>query len=472
MSKKQEAKEDQPNFFYRFGHSIFPGLLQSLKEPEGYRKLFNTLILHFRPRTVPERTLRFTLTWGLGGMALILILLLFGTGLMLKFVYQPFPDKAYESILHLHEDILFGQLIRNIHHWSANLLVIVVFLHFLRVFFTGAFHPPRQFNWVIGLSLFFLVIISNFTGYLLPWNQLSFWAITICGGMLEYIPVIGIGLKKAILGGSEVGRETMSRFYAFHTAILPAALIILMSLHFWRVRKARGLVIPRRPGENKDNPGESVPAMPDLILRETVVALILIAFIMLFSIAFDAPLGDKANPGLSPNPTKAPWYFMGFQEMLMHFHPLFAVFIIPVTTVLLLLSIPYLKYQVDTGGVWFASSKGRRMAGVAVFVAFIVTLVGILLDEYIFQLSSWMPGLPASIATGLIPFGVLLAGVAGFYVLMKRRYAATGNETIQMLFILLLAGFVILTLIGIWFRGPGMKLMWPWVTGGSPPATM
>jgi len=461
MGEKQEAKEDHPHLFSRIGHSIFPGFLQSLKEREGYRKLFNTLILHFRPRTVPERTLRFSLTWGLGGMALILILLLFGTGLMLKFVYQPSPEKAYESILYLQGDILFGQLIRNIHHWSANLLVIVVFLHFLRVFFTGAFHPPRQFNWVIGLSLFFLVIFSTFTGYLLPWDQLSFWAITICGGMLEYIPLIGLALKKFLLGGSEVGVTTLSRFYAIHTAILPAAFLILLSFHFWRVRKARGLVVPREPDEVIENPVESVPAMPDLILRETVVALVLIAFIMVFSVAFDAPLGDKANPGLSPNPTKAPWYFMGFQEMLMHFHPLFAVFIMPVLTIFLLLSLPYLKYPVDTGGVWFASSCGRRMAWMAASAAFITTVLGILLDEYVFQFASWIPGIPAAVASGLIPFGIFLAGAAGFYVLMKSRYALTRNETTQTIFILLLVGFIVLTACGIWFRGEGMKLVWP-----------
>ncbi|MBW2247004.1 MAG: cytochrome b N-terminal domain-containing protein, partial [Deltaproteobacteria bacterium] len=156
--------------FQRVRHSIFPGQLQPVKDREGYRRFFNTLILHFRPRTIPERTLELTLTWGLGGMAVVLVLMLMGTGVLLKFVYEPLPEKAYESILYLQRDVLFGSLIRNIHHWSGKLLLIIVFLHFLRVFFTGAFHPPRQFNWIIGLGLFCTVLFSNFTGYLLPWD--------------------------------------------------------------------------------------------------------------------------------------------------------------------------------------------------------------------------------------------------------------------------------------------------------------
>ena len=122
---------------------------------------------------MPERTLRLSLTWGLGGTALVLVFLLLGTGLMLKFVYEPFPDKAYESILYLNNNVPFGQLTRNIHWLSANSLIFVVFLHLLRVFYTGAFTAPRQLNWIIGLAAFAAVVLSNYTGYLLPWDQIS-----------------------------------------------------------------------------------------------------------------------------------------------------------------------------------------------------------------------------------------------------------------------------------------------------------
>jgi quinol-cytochrome oxidoreductase complex cytochrome b subunit len=458
----QNMTPTQPNLFQRIWYSIFPDTSKAQDERSRYRGWLNTLVLHFRPKVVQERTLRFTLTWGLGGMAVVLVVLLFATGMMLKFVYQPVPDRAYESILHLQNDVFFGQLMRNIHHWSANVLLIVVFLHFLRVFFTGAFHPPRQFNWIVGLTMFFVLLGSNFTGYLLPWDQLAFWAITICTGMLEYIPVIGEGLKHTILGGREMGPTTLSNFFAIHTAIIPACLVILMPFHFWRVRKSGGLVVPRRPAENPTAKGEMVATIPNLILRELVVATVIIAFIMLLSIVYDAPLGAKANPGLSPNPTKAPWYFAGIQELLLHIHPLFASLVVPLTIVGVLILLPYMRYDENTAGVWFASHRGRRMAVVAALTALILTPLGIIADEFIVDLEAWIPGIPPVVINGLFPALVALAVLAGFYGLMKKKYGATKNETVQAVFVLLLFAFIILTITTVWFRGEGMALAWPW----------
>ena len=456
---------DRPSLFQRIRYSIFPGTLKTGKDREGYRRLFNSLVLHFRPRTVQEETLRWTLTWGLGGMAVVLVSMLLGTGVLLKFVYQPIPEKAYESILYLQKEVLFGQLIRNIHHWSANALILMSFLHLLRVFFTGAFHAPRQFNWVIGTASFLVILFSNFTGYLLPWDQLAFWAITICTGMLEYMPGIGLWLQGLIQGGPEMGPGTLSRFYAIHTAILPITLLILMPFHFWRIRKAGGLVVPRQPGQGSGERGQSVPAIPNLLLREIVVALVLIACLLVFSMFFDAPLGDKANPGLSPNPTKAPWYFMGIQEMLLHFHPLFALFVIPALMLIALLALPYLNYELNTAGVWFASTKGRSMALIASLAALIGTPLAILADEYLVEVAGRLPTIPTWTTNGLVPLAAVLAAVAAFYVFLKRKCAASNTETVQMVFVLLLVVFLVLTVTGIWFRGEGMKLVWPWSGG-------
>jgi quinol-cytochrome oxidoreductase complex cytochrome b subunit len=395
-------------------------------------------------------------------MALVLVCLLFATGMMQKFAYQPVPDRAYESILHLQDNVLFGQLIRNIHHWSANILLIVVFLHFLRVFFTGAFHAPRQFNWIVGLTMFVLILGSNFTGYLLPWDQLAFWAVTICTGMLEYIPVIGEGLKQMILGGTELGPATLSNFFAIHTAIIPACLLLLLPFHFWRVRKSGGLVVPRTPEENPGARGEMVATIPNLILRELVVAAVLIAFIMLLSIAYDAPLGAKANPGLSPNPTKAPWYFAGIQELLFHIHPLFAFVVVPLIIAGVLLLLPYLPYDENTAGVWFASHRGRRMAVVAAIVAIVFTPLLVLADDLFFDFGVWMPGIPTTVSSGLLPAAIILAVLGGFYALIKRKYTATKNETVQAVLVLLLFAFIILTITTVWFRGASMALTWPW----------
>jgi len=459
--QENNAMPGQLNLFQRIRYSIFPGTLQRPEYRERYRSFFNSLILHFRPHSVQQRTLRFTLTWGLGGMAVLLVCILFATGLMLKFVYQPVPDRAYESIIHLQNNVLFGQLIRNIHHWSGNILLIIVFLHFLRIFFTGAFHPPREFNWIIGLAMFLAVLTSNITGYLLPWDQLAFWAITICTGMLEYIPGIGEWLQGLVRGGSDIGPATLSIFFAIHTAVIPACLLILMPFHFWRVRKAGGLVIPCRPYEDETSENEKVPTIPNLILREIVVAVVLIAVVMVVAVLFNAPLEAKANPGLSPNPTKAPWYFAGIQELLLHFHPLFALFIIPVFMLIALVSIPYFNYQTETAGVWFASLKGRSMAVVAALVAIIVTPIGIVADEFVIDLAAWMPNIPGEISNGLIPFALMLTATFLFYKIMKNKFSSNNNEALQSVFVLLAVAFIILTITGIWFRGLNMKLSLP-----------
>ena len=331
----------------------------------------------------------------------------------------------------------------------------------LRVFFTGAFHPPRQFSWIIGLGLFGLVLTANFTGYLLPYDQLAYWAVTVSTGMLEYIPAIGHRLQEIIQGGHEIGPATLSIFFAIHTAVVPLGLIILMAFHFWRIRKAGGLVIPRASGEVIEEKSVRVTTLPHLLLREFVVALMLIAVVMVVSVSFDVPLGDSANPGLSPNPTKAPWYFSGLQELLLHLHPLFSVFIIPLVLFIALIGIPYLKYDTNTEGVWFASVKGRRMAMIAGLIAIVAAPLGILTDEYLIDFAVALSGIPNFFGNGLIPFTFIFCGCAGFYILLKHRYSATNNEAIQALFVFILVIFLILTVTGAWFRGPGMKLAWP-----------
>jgi quinol-cytochrome oxidoreductase complex cytochrome b subunit len=394
-------------------------------------------------------------------MPVVLVMLLAITGILLMFVYEPSPRHAYDSIITLQEEIWFGQLIRNIHHWSGNILVIVSFLHLLRVFFTGAFLGSRSFNWVIGLCLFFLVLISNFTGYLLPWDQLAFWAITICTGMLEYLPGLGLWLQKMIRGGEDVGQATLSIFFTIHVVIVPLCLFLLMPFHFWRVRKAGGVVVPRSSASESEEKNPYISTVPHLVIRELVVGLVLIAFVMVFSLFFDAPLEAKANPGLSPNPTKAPWYFVGLQELFLHLHPLFAVWIIPIMIFGSLVALPYLKYESNMDGQWFFSPKGLKMGIVAAVTALVLVPLIILCSEYLIDFSVWLPHVPGSVTNGLLPLILIISGVVGFYTAIKKWYSATNNEAAQAVFILLFVSWIILTIIGYWFRGPGMALVWP-----------
>jgi quinol-cytochrome oxidoreductase complex cytochrome b subunit len=421
----------------------------------------NSFILHIHPGTVPADTLNFTFTYGLGGMGLVLFLLLAVTGILLLFVYEPSAATAYDSILFLQRNISFGQLIRNIHHFSGNILLIVSFLHLLRVFFTGAFHKPRQFNWIIGLGLFLLIIFADFTGYLLPWDQLSFWAVTVCTGMLEYIPVIGVWLLKLLRGGDEVGPVTLTIFFALHSAVIPFSLILLMPFHFWLVRKAGGTVIPRSQDETPSAKPAMAPVIPDLLVREAAVGALLIAFVLIYAVFFNAPLEEAANAGLSPNPAKAPWYFLGFQELLLHFNPFLAVFIIPCIGSLFICLLPWFRYHNPVIGVWFCSKKGRRMGLISSLFALTATPLLVVVDDLLIVSSVWLPKTPPIVYDSFILFVLLPAVIGTFYFLMKRRFKATNAEIIQSIFILLLTAFLVLTVIGVWFRGPKMALTWP-----------
>jgi quinol-cytochrome oxidoreductase complex cytochrome b subunit len=443
----------------RLWNSVFLETVYPRTSRERKRNAFDALILHIHPPTVPEKTLRFSLTWGLGGMALVLLLLMVLTGTLLLFAYDPVPGAAYESVEALQTEVPFGKLVRGLHHWSANLLVVVAFLHLLRVFFTGAFTGPRKFNWIVGLLLLLLVLASNFTGYLLPWDQRAFWAVTICTSMLGYIPLAGPWLQQVLRGGAEVGDATLMTFSVLHTTLLPLSYLFLLPFHFWRVRKAGGLVVPRAPGEEKTEREEYVTTIPHLVTREGVTALVLTAAIILFSVFVSAPLGEPANPGMSPNPAKAPWYFLGLQELLLHFHPFFAVFVIPLMLTAALLVLPYLGLSEETGGVWFVSRKGRRVALHSAVAALALTplLVG---------MSEWMPesaggSLPSWLTEGIAPLGLLVAGFGAWYLGMRKKGGASRDEAFQGIFIFLTVAFIVLTVTGIWFRGEGMALTWP-----------
>jgi len=456
-------KEDQRgNIVDRFRRSVFRGPVRPRDDTDRKRIVLSHLVLHNRPVRLPEKNIRYTHTWGLGGSSMILFSLLAATGMLLIFVYEPSPDAAYASIVRLRDDVFFGKLVRNIHYWSANFLIVIMLLHMLRVYFTGAYHGARQFNWIIGLGLLLCVLASNFTGYLMPWDQLSYWAITIVTGMIGYVPLIGGRLQDVVRGGPEIGPSTLVDYYAAHTTVLPALIIVIMAFHFWRVRKAEGVVIPRSPEDPPEEKPATVLTLPNLLFRELVAALVLIAFIMVIALIFDAPLGEPANPGMSPNPAKAPWYFLGFQELLLHFDPIFAVFVIPFAAAMGLILLPYIRYDKDTSGILMMSRVGRRMGREAAIAAAVVTPVLIVADEYLLDFAGWLPGVPPFITNSLVP-AALLAGVC---VLLRarliKRHAASNNELVQSAFVFFGAAFVILTLTGVFFRGPGMALVWPW----------
>ncbi len=199
------------------------------------------VFFHLHPVKVNPRSLKATYSLGLGILTLIAFLSLAVTGTLLMFYYVPSVERAFPDIVTLQNSVPFGQLLRNMHRWGAHLMVLTCVLHMARVFYTGAYKPPREFNWVVGVALLILTLGASFTGYLLPWDQLSYWAITVGTSIASYEPTMGETIKRILLGGPEVGQESLTRFYALHIMAIPAILALLISLHMWRVRKDGGL---------------------------------------------------------------------------------------------------------------------------------------------------------------------------------------------------------------------------------------
>jgi quinol-cytochrome oxidoreductase complex cytochrome b subunit len=241
----------------------FPGpgdLYRGLKESQVWRSLFrqpypntsrtralavmNNVFLHLHPVRVKRHAVRYTYTFCLGGISFFLFLALTVTGLYLMFFYVPSVSRAYQDILSIENSIAFGSLVRNMHRWAAHLMVLTVFLHMIRVFYHGAYKPPREFNWVVGVVLLLLTLFLSFTGYLLPWDQIAFWAITVGTQMATYAPLLSRESSIFLLGGIEVGQNTLLRFYVLHVIAFPLLAAIFMIVHFWRIRKDGGISGP------------------------------------------------------------------------------------------------------------------------------------------------------------------------------------------------------------------------------------
>ena len=225
---------------------------------------FQNFFLHVYPVKVPRDVIKTRSTLRLGFIAAVLYMILFISGMYLMFFYRPVSPDAYFNMHDLSTKVAFGQFVRNIHRWSAHLMVLVVCIHLLRVFYSGAYKPPRQFNWVIGVGLLVLTFLMSFTGYLLPWDQLSYWAITVGTNIAGYVPVFGNQTRDILLGAPEVGSATLLRFYVLHIYFVPAIIFIMLGIHIWRVRKDGFAVADRRPADAEPEAPKEVVADVDV----------------------------------------------------------------------------------------------------------------------------------------------------------------------------------------------------------------
>lgn len=204
------------------------------------------VFLHLFSVKVRSRVLDFSPTWYLGAFTLVTFLILVATGILLMFYYHPSAPQAYADMKDLQFVVSSGVFLRNLHRWSAHAMVFLVFAHMFKVFYRGAYRPPRQFNWVIGVFLLLLTLLLSYTGYLLPWDQLSFWAVTVGSNIAKAVPLMGGQIRFLMLGGHEVNANALLRFYVLHCVILPLTAILLIAVHFWRIRKDGGLYVPER----------------------------------------------------------------------------------------------------------------------------------------------------------------------------------------------------------------------------------
>ena len=398
---------------------------------------FTNFFLHMQPVKVHRHSLRLTYTWGLGLISLFLFLILSVTGVLLMFYYVPSTTQAYDRMLDLRGTVAFGIFLRNMHRWAAHGMVAVVFLHMCRVFLTGAYKRPREFNWIIGVGLFLLTMFSSFTGYLLPWDQLAFWAITVGTSIASYAPVFGKDVKFLLLGDSSVGQEALLRFYVLHVAVLPILVTLLVAIHFWRVRKDGGLSRPpeedevfpapateplalaaaagagttvavaapkapltaklqqklygiqgivRGPFTKIGNvPDQTVFSWPNLVLVELLLFLVTVAGVLIVSLYFNAPLEEPVNIMHPPNPAKAPWYFLGLQEMV-SYSAFWGGVGIPTIEVIILLLAPFLDRKPGGVGTWF--SRERLLAN-SLFMTFVVVNVVLMVIGTFFRGPNW-----------------------------------------------------------------------------------
>ncbi len=203
--------------------------------------VMDNVFLHLHSAKVRRRNLEFSSTFFLGGIALVNFAVLVVTGLLLMLYYHPSVPQAYYDMKELQFVVSNGLFLRNLHRWAAHAMVIVVFLHLLRVFFHRAFRPPREFNWVVGVVLFLFTLLLSYTGYLLPWDQLAFWGVSVGTNMAKAMPLAGNEVRFLLLGGSIVGPNALLRFYVLHCALLPLALTAGLAVHLWRVRKDGGV---------------------------------------------------------------------------------------------------------------------------------------------------------------------------------------------------------------------------------------
>ncbi len=470
-------------------------------ERERASAVFSNFFLHLHPTRVSSHVLKPTYTLGLGLMCVFLFLILAVTGVILMVYYVPYVPDAYESVKNIRYAVTGGQFIINIHRWSAHGMVLIVIFHMMRVFYTGSYKSPREFNWVVGVILLVLTLALSFSGYLLPYDQLAYWAMTIgsniAGSVTEFTDAIGItGIfdvgklqKQILIGGNKIGESALLRFYFLHVIFLPIVISIFIGVHLWRITKDGGLSKPGEEteridyldvdGENVPNTDktyglmsivrgntpqvgnytdDTVPTWPNVLLAEGAVFVFCVAVMCLLSLFFDAPLKEIANAAVPENPAKAPWYFLGLQE-LVSYSAFIGGIVAPAVTVIGLMLIPFLDRERTNVGVWFSGSEGIRIVFRSLFFGFVSIVLLIGFTVQFGWLRNWFPGIPQLMIILINPATIIMALFAYWYFKIIKETGSMRMASIG-LFTLIIVGFAVLTYVGVFLRGPNWDFYW------------
>jgi len=328
---------------------------------------------HLHPPSIPARQSRWRYTLGAGGTAVFLVLVLIVTGALEMFYYIPTTGEAAASIQTIAYLVPFGGLVRNLHFWSAQLLLIVSAVHLLRVVFTGAYAPPRRFNYLLGLTLFVLAILLDFTGYILRWDTGIQWALVVGTNLLKTIPLVGNTLYMLLIGGMQPGQTTLTRFYAWHLVGLMLPAVFLVGWHAFRVRRDGGIALPP-PALRSDN--ERITRF-ELVRREVLAMLFSASALILLSVFAPAPLKAPITEITAiSGEASAPWFFLWVQQMLKWGDPFVWGILVPLLVLATLALIPYFFPKPSEGelGGWFPKSNRLAQIVLAVIALLIILL--------------------------------------------------------------------------------------------------
>ncbi|UCG27978.1 MAG: cytochrome b N-terminal domain-containing protein [Bacteroidales bacterium] len=440
---------------------------------ERIKRISQSFFLHIHSTRVHISSLRPTYTFGLGIILGFLFLILILTGVVLMMYYTPSVERAYDSVKDIVYIVPGGRYIRNIHRWASHGMVLIVFLHLARVFYTGSYMHSRKLNWIIGVCMLVITLFLSFSGYLLPWDQLAYWAVTIGSniaasareltdllGITNYIDIGGF-MKKLLIGEETVGQPALSRFFTLHVIFLPLSLLVLIAVHFWRIRKDGGLSCADfREGVNRESDEEKnkIYTWPVVMWAELAILFVISAVLLLTAFIVDAPLLEKANPAFPENPAKSPWYFLGIQE-LVSYSAFSGGLLIPLLYLGFLISIPYIDKQDHYQGRWFAGKTGMRTALYSLVMSLVVVIGQLFVMVRYGWLRDWFPGISQGVVMLVNPATLSVIGFVLWAGWIRRKTNSTRMASIA-LFTASLVAIVIFTAMGIWFRGPNWDFFW------------